>query len=61
MDHTLRDCPRCRSAGSVSNGICQVCLTETNPLDPGPVRLGTAIALGILKNGSAERRLAKVS
>ena len=49
MDHAKRGCPRCRSAGSVSNGSCEVCLTDLQPTEPRPVRLGTAFALGILK------------
>ena len=61
MEHVLRDCPRCRSAGSVSKGICQVCLSETQSADPLPVRLGTTLALGILRSEPVERRLMRVS
>lgn len=60
MEHP-QDCSRCRSAGSVSNGICQVCLTKSESKAPHPVRLGTALALGSLKSRPVERRLAKVS
>jgi hypothetical protein len=60
MEQARRDCPRCHSARSVSNGICQVCLTDMKPMDPRPVRLGTAIALGTLRREPAERELMKV-
>jgi hypothetical protein len=33
MDSVPRDCPECRSAGSVEHAVCQVCLAE---LDEGP-------------------------
>jgi len=58
MEHARRDCPRCRSAGSVTYGICQVCLAETPPL---PVQLGTAVALGALERRRVERQLQKAS
>lgn len=61
MEHAPRDCSRCRSVGSVSKGICQVCLTEAESLDPRPVRLGTTLALGILRKAPVERQLMKVS
>ena len=58
MEHARRDCPRCRSAGSVTNGICQVCLKE---MPPRAVQLGTEIALRTLERRRVERHLETVA